>query len=141
VSSYEYRAWLMLWGLGPAYIAYFGLQIAAPAWLVTTPQRLICFAAAAGFQAVVCLIGMTLKGGDRDEAPMSDERDEAIDSRATRAAYYLLMIGAVAVGMGMPFSQGGWKIVNGTLLSVVLAEALRNALIVRGYRGGRRLAH
>ena len=141
MSPHEYRAWLMLWGLGPAYAIYFALQTAEPAWLVTTPQRLACLAAAAAVHAVICLTGLALRGRDREEAPMSDERDHAIDVRATCAAYYLLMIGAVSVGMGMAFSQGGWKIVNGTLLSVVLAEALRNALIVRGYRGRSRLAH
>jgi hypothetical protein len=43
--------------------------------------------------------------------------------------------------MFMPFSQQGWAIVNGTVLTVVLAEVLRNVLTVSAYRRSPRLAH
>lgn len=141
MSQHEYRAWLMLWGLGPAYSLYFALQAAEPAWLTTIPQRLICLAIAATAHALVCLAGLALKRRDVEQMTATDERDRAIDARATRGAYFLLMTGAVVVGMVMPFSQSGWKIVNAALFSIVLAEILRNALIVRGYRGRTRFAH
>lgn len=142
MSLYEYRAWAMLWGLGPAYVGYFALQLAHPPWLTTTTERLVCLAAAAIVHPLICLIGFGLRGRQQDAAPISDERDHAIDARSTRAAYWVLMIGAVSVGMGLAFSRGGWPIVNATLLAVVVAEVLRNALIVQAYRARRpRIAH
>lgn len=141
MSQYEYRAWLMLLGLGPAYTLYFALQAIEPGWVTTVQQRLLCLAAAAVTHALVCLAGLALKRPGADEKNTADERDRAIDARATRGAYFLLMTGAVVVGMVMPFNQSGWKIVNAALFSIVLAEVLRNALIVRGYRGRARFAH
>jgi hypothetical protein len=141
MSPLESRAWLSLWGMCPPYCIYFALQIAAPAWLTTTPGRFICLAAAAGVHALVCLTGLVvLVRRERGHGLLADERDRAIEAHATRIAYYALMVGTVLVGMVMPFSRGGWQIVNGALLAIVLAEALRNALIVRGYRGTPRLA-
>ena len=142
MAPLDYLARLHLWGLCPAYAVYFALQIASPAWLATTPERLILLAAVAGVHAAVAMAGMlALRRKERAEDLRPDERDRAIDARATRGAYYLLMTGAVVAGMVMPFSQGGWKIVNAALLAIVLAEVLRNVLIVRGYRGTTRLAH
>ena len=37
--------------------------------------------------------------------------------------------------------KAGWSLVNAALLWIVLAEVLRNLLIVRGYRGRAALAH
>jgi hypothetical protein len=141
MSSLQNRAWLSLWGMCPAYIVYFALQIASPIWLTTLMERIACLAATTSVHAVVCITGLLVfKWRERGEGPLSDERDRAIDTRATRIAYYALMTGTVLVGVVMPFNQGGWKIVNSALLAIVLAEVLRNALIVRGYQGAPRLA-
>ncbi len=141
MSLPERLARLQLWGMCPAYAVYFALQISLPAWLRTTPERLALFAAAAAVHLTVCVVGVAaLRRKRREEGLLADERDRAIEARATRIAYYLLMTGTVVVGMVMPFSQGGWKLVNGALLWIVLAEMLRNVLIVRGYRGTPRLA-
>jgi hypothetical protein len=40
----------------------------------------------------------------------------------------------IVVGMVMPFTVSGWKLVNTALLGIVLAETARYALIVAGYR-------
>jgi uncharacterized membrane protein len=142
MSPLEGRAWLSLWGMCPAYIVYFSLQLAAPAWLATTPEHLICFAVAACTHALIVAVGsLVLKARQREQDLIADERDHAIEARATRTAYLVLMFGTVLVGVVMPFNQGGWKIVNGALLTIVLAEVLRNLLIVLGYRGTPRLAH
>ena len=142
MSPLENRAWLSLWGMCPAYAVYFALQIGAPAWLTTMAEHIICLAAVAGVHAVICIVGLLVfKARERDQGLMADERDRAIEAHATRIAYYVLMVGAVLVGMVMPFSQGGWKIVNAALLAIVLAEAVRNVLIVQGYRGMPHLAH
>ncbi|HEY1605169.1 MAG TPA: hypothetical protein VGF77_06185 [Allosphingosinicella sp.] len=142
MSPLERRARLMLWGMCPAYLVYFVLQIVAPTWLTTLPARLACLAAAAGVHVTVFAIG-SLVFGRKDRGPglTADERDLAIEGHATRIAYSVLLIGMVFVGMIMPFNQGGWQIVNGALLVIVLAETTRNLLVARGYRGGPRLAH
>jgi hypothetical protein len=141
MSPLENRALLHLWGLCPTYAIYFALQLAAPTWLATTPERLICLAVAAGVHATISVVGVVVfRRSERGQGPTADERDRVIEAHATRIAYYVLMIGVVQAGMVMPFSQGGWKIVNGALLAIVLAEATRNVLILRGYRGTPRLA-
>jgi hypothetical protein len=141
MSPLESRAWLHLWGMIPAYAVYFALQALAPPWLSTTPERLACLAAAAGVHAAVTVTGyLALASKQRGQGLLADERDRAIDTQATRTAYFVLMIGTVMAGMVLPFSQGGWRIVNAALLAIVLAEMLRNLLILRGYRGTPRLA-
>jgi hypothetical protein len=141
MSLLEHRARLMLWGMCPAYAVYFALQIVAPPWLTTTLAHLVSFAAAACVHATVCVVG-SLAFGRKDRGPglSADERDLAIEGHATRTAYLVLLMGTVLVGVIMPFNQGGWKIVNAALFVIVLAEATRNLLIVRGYRGTTRLA-
>jgi uncharacterized membrane protein len=142
MSPLENRAWLMLGSLCPIYLVYFTLQLIQPAWLDGMPRRIACLAAAAGLHGVICVVGLlVLLAKERGQGLLADERDRTIEANATRIAYYVLMTGAVLVGMVMPFTKTGWSLVNAALLSIVLAEALRNLLIVRGYRGSPALAH
>ena len=83
---------------------------------------------------------LVIKRHEAGEPLLEDERDRAIDGRATRAAYFILLTGMIVVGMIMPFSNGGWKLVNTALLAIVLTETARYALILIGYRQPR-LAH
>jgi C4-dicarboxylate transporter len=125
----------------PAYAVYFALQILSPTWLTTLLERIACLAATASVHALVSIVGLLVfKWKERGQGLMADERDRAIDTHATRIAYYALMTGTILVGVVMPFNQGGWKIVNSALLAIVLAEVLRNVLIVWGYQGAPRLA-
>ena len=141
MSPLEHRARLFLWGMCPTYVVYFALQVVAPPWLTTTLARLACLAAAAGVHASVYVIGwLAVARKERGLGLLADERDRAIEAHATRIAYSVLLIGTVLVGVIMPFNQGGWRIVNGALLAIVLAEATRNLLIVRGYLGTPRVA-
>jgi len=136
MSPSERRARLALWALCPPYIVYFVLQISSPAWLGSMWTRIACLAATAGVHAAISVIGwVVLTARERGEHLLADERDRAIEVRATRIAYYVLMAGTVIAGMVMPFSRSGWEIVNRALLAIVLAEMLRNVLIVLGYRG------
>ena len=142
MSTWESRAWLALWSMCPPYLVYFAIQLGSPAWPRTMWERIICLGAAASIHAAVAASGFVLLlRRQRGEPRFSDERDQAIDARATRGAYWLLFWGAVVVGMMMPFKDGGWRIVNATLLVLVSAEILRNALIVAGYREKPRFAH
>jgi uncharacterized membrane protein len=126
----------------PPYIVYFALQAGAPGLVGGFVRRFAWLAAAACLHAAVYLIGfLVLKSRERGEGLLADERDRAIDARATRIAYFVLLTGTVIVGMMMPFTRGGWDLVNAALLAIVLAESVRNGLIVMGYRGSLRLAH
>ena len=136
MSPLERRAVLALWGLCPTYLVYFALQIAAPGWFTGLIPRLSGLAAVTLTSAAINIVGLLAFGlRERGQGPFADERDRAIDTRATRSAYFVLLTGVVVVGMVMPFSHGGWAIVNAALLAIVLAELVRNVLIVLGYRG------
>jgi uncharacterized membrane protein len=142
MSPLEKRAWLALWSLCPPYVVYFAFQIGFSDWLTTILERIALLAAAACVHATVFAAGTIwfIARRRREEGLLSDERDLAIDARATQGAYLLLLAGAIGAGMILPFREAGWQIVNTSLLFIVLAEVLRNALIIRGYRGRLRLA-
>lgn len=146
MSSLEKRAWLTVWSMGPAYCVYFAVQFGFPSLLPTMLDHILYLAAAAGFHAVVYVTGLlVIKHREAGEGPLQDERDRAIDARATRAAYFLLLTGMILVGVVMPFGTGGrhaahsdlvyvWKLANAALLFIVLSEVLRVALTIAGYR-------
>ena len=135
MSSLEKRAWLSLWSMCPAYLLYFTIQIGYPSLFTTLLERIACLAAVASFHAVVYVAGLiAMKRRETKDESFDDERDRAIDARATRTAYFVLLTGIILVGMVMPFSSSGWEIVNSALFMIVLAEATRYALMVVGYR-------
>jgi hypothetical protein len=143
MSPLESRAWLQLWAMGPPYAIYFGLQIARPDLFENLGliPRLACFGATALTHAAITVIGwLVLKWRERGEHLLADERDRAIEGRATTAAYYVLLAGVILVGVIMPFTDHGWKIVNTSLLAIVLAEMLRQLMIALAYRRAVRFA-
>jgi len=139
--AWESRAWLTLWSMCPPYMVYFAIQLVSPGWSVTMWERILCLAAATLTHAAIFAIGFLLLRRQRSEGLLTDERDRAIEARATRGAYWFLFTGALVVGMMMPYKDGGWRIVNATLLVLVMAETLRNILIVAGYREKPHFAH
>ena len=141
MSPAENRAWLALGAMCPPYAIYFAVQMVQPAWLTTTPRRILCLAAAAIVHVILYVSGFVLlKTRELGQGLVQDERDRAIDARSTRIAYIVLMLGTIQAGMVLPFNQGGWKIVNCALLAIIIAEVMRNVLIARSYRGSLRLA-
>ena len=135
MSSLEKRAWLSLWSMCLPYCVYFAIQIGWPALLPTFLDRIACLALVASTHAVAYVGGLlVIKRRERDENLLEDERDRAIDGRATRTAYFILLTAMIVVGMVMPFTDSGWTLVNTALLGIVLAETVRYALIVTGYR-------
>lgn len=137
----EKRAWLTLWTMCPVYLVYFAIQIAYPQLAPTFLSKFWLLGSVAGLHAIGYIAGeLMFRYGNREEGLQKDERDDAIDARAARAAYMLLLAGTMLTGMVMPFTDSGWKIVNTALLFIVLSETLRAALTVRGYRRPR-MAH
>jgi hypothetical protein len=138
----EKLAWLSLVGMAVCYVPYFALTYRSPLLEQPLPNlRLMAmFAAAAGGNAVWVLLGRLFlqMTTPRDERGAGDERDRAVDRRATTIAYYVLIGLALYVGGVKPFTSAGWHIVNAMVASVVIAEVLRYALIVLGYRRGLR---
>jgi membrane protein YqaA with SNARE-associated domain len=136
----EKLAWLSLVGMAVCYGPYFALTYRSPLLDQPLPNlRLMAmFAAAAGGNAVWVLLGRLFvrMTTPRDERGVADERDQAIERRANTVAYYVLIGLALYVGGVMPFTSAGWHIVNSMVASVVLAETLRYAMIVVGYRRG-----
>jgi hypothetical protein len=138
----EKVAWISLLGMAVCYGPYFALTHRSP--LLDRPlpnlELMTLFAWAAGGNAVWALLGRLVlrMTTPRDERGPADERDQAVDRRANTVAYYVLMGCALYVGGVMPFTSSGWHIVNAMVASVVVAEFLRYALIVMGYRRGLR---
>lgn len=143
MSALERRAWLQLWAMGLPYLVYFALQIVRPQWFesLSLLERLACFGVAAVTHAAITLAGLAvLKARERGEHLLADERDRAIEGRATLSAYYVLMAGVILAGVIMPFYDTGWKIVNAALFFIVVAEMLRHVLIALAYRSTTRFA-
>ena len=136
----EKIAWLSLVGMAVCYAPYFAFTWDSPLLDQPLPnlELMALFAAAAGGNAVWTLLGRLFlrMTTPRDERGAADERDQAVDRRANTVAYYVLIGLALYVGGFMPFTSSGWHIVKSMVASVVIAEILRYAMIVLGYRRG-----
>lgn len=142
-GSMPYReklAWLSLVGMAVCYVPYFVATHHSPLLNQPLPnlELMKLFAVAAGGNAVWTLLGRLLvrMKTPRDERGAADERDQAVDRRASTVAYYVLIGLSLYVGGVLPFTSAGWHIVNSMVASVVIAEVVRYATIVAGYRRG-----
>jgi hypothetical protein len=135
----EKIAWLELAGQVVAYGGFFAAVILAERM---GGVSLLLFI---GLFAAASLIRMLIEGVGRlviaarsgaDARVPADERDRAIARRGAAIAYYVLMAGTILVGLVMPFSAGGMKIVSAALLGLVVAELVRGGIIVSSYRRG-----
>ena len=78
---------------------------------------------------------LRMRRGDDGEV-QEDERDRAIEMRAITIAYFVLMAGICYVGCYLPFERIGWDIVHAALKAIAIAEIVKCAVILRGYRKG-----
>ena len=135
----EKSAWLSLIAMAVTYGPYFTMAaLAPPTAALPDLSRLGVFAATSLSHMTIILIGrlyFLARSPEEARAP-ADERDQAIERRSNTTAYYLLMAGLIVVGVIMPFTSGGWIIVNAALATIVGVEILRDGLIVLGYRRG-----
>jgi hypothetical protein len=76
-----------------------------------------------------------LRAGKEGRAP-PDERDRAIARRGRSVAYVVLLCGAILTGVVMPFTEAPGKIVNTTLLAIVIAELVNDGIVILSYRRG-----
>lgn len=138
----ERFAWVWLVSLVLVLGSYLVAVAAAPAWFeaLGTAQRIGVLAIPLGLLGVIALSthGLAwLRRQDR-EAGEPDERDRAIEHRASHVAYHVLMAGMIVVGCVMPFSDSGWKLVHAALFFIALAELTHTGMILSGYRRGLR---
>ena len=130
--------WLTLLAMAVAYGIYFSLVAAYPAG-PTLVETLWLFAKISVVQIIVVVIGAIILAlaSRKDGQAKSDERDRAISRRGATIAYYVLLIGVILVGVVMPFEQpAAAKIVNASLLILVIAEAVRHVVMLVSYRRG-----
>ena len=103
--------------------------------LPNLPQ-LALFAATVVVQVLILIVGhitLAIRSPEEAKAP-ADERDRAIEHRAIRSAYYVLISGMILVGCVMPFSSGGWTIINAAIFMIVAAELVHYGMVVLDYR-------
>ena len=135
----EKAAWLAIIGMAIAYGGYF---VAIAIDQRNGTASFLRFFALLGIASLVRALiegvgNAILAARARAEGQSKpDERDRAIARRGASAAYYVLLVGMIVVGMFMPFRHGGWDIVNAALAALVLAETIRYTVIVRSYRRG-----
>ncbi len=94
--------------------------------------------AAAIAQGIFLAIGYLITRAKREprQRTKPDERDLAIEHRASTTAYYVLIVGMILVGCVMPFTASGWQVARAAVLAIVIAEIIHQALLVRAYRNG-----
>jgi hypothetical protein len=130
----EQFAWVWLLTLVVTYAAYFtAVQLTGDAPFMV---RIIMFAAATIAQVVIIAVASTVIALRHRNELSGDERDRAIEHRATTVAYSVLIVGMILVGCILPFSQSGWELFNAAVFVIALAEIVRHALIVTFYRRG-----
>lgn len=132
----EKTAWLTLLCMIVAYGIYFPMMA-----LRETPPTLFdilwSFGIVAGLQAVAVILGSIVFAIQTEPAARrADERDKAIARRGASAGFYVLMAGTILVGVVMPFTEPAPKIVNTTLLALVIAQAVSLVLVLMSYRRG-----
>lgn len=130
----EQFAWVWLLTLVVTYVAYFtAVELSGEA---PFPTRILMFAATTIAQVVIIAVASAVIALRHRNELSGDERDRAIDHRASAIAYQVLLCGVILVGCLMPFSHAGWDIFNAAVFVIALAEIVRHALIVTSYRRG-----
>jgi hypothetical protein len=135
----EKIAWVSLAGIALAFIPYFALteSYAGPARLYPaySGALFIGISVLVAILVTIASIGVALTNIRDAQAP-TDERDRTVARRASSIAYAVLL---PALFLAMATAFFGWStaaVVNAVLAAVVVAELVRNALEIIGYRRG-----
>lgn len=133
----EKVAWLSLLSILVVFIPYFTwTAMHPPGPEIPNLKQMALYALASLSWAAILGIGhLVLRSQSQGEAKLPmDERDIAIDHKARGYAYGVLITGMIVVGGFMPFTNAGWEIANTAFFTIVLAEAVCAACIIRAYR-------
>lgn len=136
MSFREKAAWLAIVAIAITYGPYFTYAVLRPAGdSLPNFGQLRLFALTSLSQAALLGLGrFVLSRRSPEEARVRpDERDRAIEHRSLRFGYYVLMAAMILVGVVMPFTSGGWSIVNAALLGIVIAELVVYGATVASY--------
>ncbi len=130
----EQFAWVWLLTLVATYTIYFtAVVLVGEAHFWT---QILLFAATTIVQVAIITVASAVIAWRRRNELSGDERDHAIEHRATAVAYNALIAGIILVGCVMPFSHSGWDIFHASVFVIALAEIVRHGLIVVMYRRG-----
>ncbi len=135
----EKIAWLTLVTMLAAYGFYFGWAGPRIGFGEVRMLDIVwTFGPVAAVHALAVIVGSILIAvtAAREANAPADERDRAIARRGSTIGYYVLLTGMILVGVVMPFTEPAWKIVNTALLAIVIAETVRDGVIVLSYRRG-----
>jgi len=134
----EKVAWLSLIAMAVTYGPYFTLV--SMSILPTRPlpdfRQLALFGATTVVQLIILGTGHLIlrTASSREDRTPPDERDLAITRRSVGSAYNLLLGGMILVGVIMPFTASGWKIVHAALFMIVASEFFKFSIMVFSYR-------
>ncbi len=136
----EKLAWLELVGMVIAYGGYFiavGIVDPAPGRLETLTYVALFGAATVARLLILGTGWLTLKARMGSEARAKpDERDRSIARRGAAIGYYVLLGLMLWVGVMLPLTDTGWAVANSALAAIIIAEIVRDAVIVASYRRG-----
>jgi hypothetical protein len=138
VTIRENFSWVWLTALIVTYGAYFAtIAVLKSRGEIPMMTELALLSGAALAQVLMLAAGsIWVRMRDPAVRRRPDERDRAIEHRASAIAYYVLMAGMIIVGCFMPFSDQGWDIVHAAILMIVVAEIVHHGLVVRAHRMG-----
>lgn len=136
----EKLAWLELIGMVIAYGAYFvAVGLVDPATgRMETLTYVALFGAATAIRLLILGSGwLALRAQMGSEARAKpDERDRAIARRGASIGYYVLLGLMLWVGVVLPLTDTGWAVANSALAAIVIAEIVRDMMVVISYRRG-----
>lgn len=132
----EKSAWLSLIAIVVTFTPYFALvgKGGSPGSADIGVPHLKLLVAIVVIQIALMMVGhawLAIRTPEDSKAP-PDERERAILHRATVIGYYALM--AMLFGMVIPFAAAGWKVIDAILFGIVVAEILKYAVVVWGFR-------
>jgi uncharacterized membrane protein len=134
----EKTAWLSLFAMLVTFGPYFSFVATStlPSQPMPNLRLLSWFAMTVITQVIILVAGnIYLAIRYRQEARLPlDERERDIMRRSVNFAYYVLIVGMILVGCVMPFTSGGWTIVNAALFMIVIAELVHYGMVVFSYR-------
>jgi hypothetical protein len=136
MSFREKTAWISVILLVALFGPYFGqvaLAMAGKAHVHGGTQ----FALIAVFVTLEIVLRLAISAqSPRDARAPRDEREDLIDMRATRTAFYILLGGVLAAIFTLHFPVSRWMLSQFVLFAVVMSELARFGGQIRMFRRG-----